>query len=65
MKQLIQFTRVLWDSGDGTNKAREFVMEIDTDRIPVGPLHKARSNKRGSAKALSGAVTIRPKAEKK
>lgn len=63
MKQVITFSRSLWDASTGTMVPRDFVLTINTDKIPVGPLHKSRKNKGGLSKAFSGAVTIRPAKE--
>lgn len=65
MKQMLQFSRGLWEASEGRIITREFVLEIDTDKIPVAPLHKARGNKRKSSTTLSGAVIICPKSERK
>lgn len=64
MKQMIQFSRSIWDATLGGMITVPFVLEIDTDKIPLAPLHKSRKNKRGHSKALSGAITIRPSIRK-
>lgn len=60
VKQMLQFSRSIWDATVGSMVNVAFVLEIDTDKIPLAPLHKARKNKRGTSKALSGAISIRP-----
>lgn len=65
MKHTFQFERLLWDSGTGTMVNRAFVLVLNTDKIPLGPLHKVRTNKQGWSRTLSGAVTIRPAAKTK
>lgn len=60
VKQMLQFSRSIWDATVGGMVNVAFVLEIDTDKIPLPPLHKARKNKRGASKALSGAIIITP-----
>lgn len=65
MKFEMQFSRLLWDAGQASMVMHDFVLVIDPDKIPVAPLRKAGTNKRGLTKALSGAIEIRPRAGRK
>jgi hypothetical protein len=64
MKQMLQFSRLIWNPAVAMLVTESFELEIDTDKIPLNPLKKAIHNKGGKAKTLSGAITIRPAAGK-
>jgi hypothetical protein len=63
VKQMVQFSRLIWSAHAGMLVSESFELELDTDKIPLNPLKKAITNKGGKSKSLSGAVIIRPAAK--
>jgi hypothetical protein len=60
MNRTIPISPVIWDAATASMKRKDFVIEVDVDKIKASYFHKALANKGGKSQLLNGAIIIRP-----